>query len=159
MPDVTCMGILVADVIVRPLDEWPERGRLALVDSIDLKSGGLAHTTGIALAKLGVDTAVVGRVGTDPFGDFLVRALEDHGVTPHVLRDPEAPTSTTVAAVASGGERSFIHLIGANGRLTPLDNSYYFLHPTRIFYLGGCFVLPRIDGAPAAGLLPPGRQP
>src|SRR3989442_12792706 len=71
MPDVTCMGILVADVIVRPLDEWPERGRLALVDSIGLRSGGLAHTTGIALAKLGVDTAGAGGGGAGPFGGFF----------------------------------------------------------------------------------------
>src|SRR2546422_7498311 len=78
MPDVTCMGILVADVIVRPLDEWPERGRLALVDSIGLRSGGLAHTTGIALAKLGVDTAVVGRGGTRPFRGFFFSGLVDH---------------------------------------------------------------------------------
>ena len=158
MPDVTCMGILVADVIVRPLDEWPERGRLALVDSIGLRSGGLAHTTGIALAKLGVDTAVVGRVGTDPFGDFLVQALVDHGVRPHVVREAEAPTSTTVVAVASGGERSFMHLIGANGRLSPQDISDDLLHATRIFHLGGCFVLPALDGAPAAGLLRRARQ-
>jgi len=60
--------------------------------------------------------------------------------------------------VASGGERSFIHLIGANGRLTPLDISDDLLHATRIFHLGGCFVLPALDGAPAAGLLRRARQ-
>src|SRR2546422_8348662 len=100
MPDVTCMGILVADVIVRPLDEWPERGRLTLVDSIGLRSGGLAHTTGIALAKLGVDTAVVGRGGTDPFGGFLFLAPVDYGVRPHVVRGPGAPAPPPLAAAA-----------------------------------------------------------
>src|SRR3989442_9014001 len=80
MPDVTCMGILVADVIVRPLDEWPERGRLALVDSIGLRSGGLAHTTGIALAKLGVDTAVGGRGGAAPFWGVFFLLLLEYGV-------------------------------------------------------------------------------
>ena len=29
--DVACLGILVADVFGRPIDEWPERGRLSLV--------------------------------------------------------------------------------------------------------------------------------
>ncbi len=158
MPDVTCAGVLVADVIVRPVDAWPERGRLELVESIALRSGGLAHTTGVTLAKLGVETAVVGRVGTDPFGDFLVQVLVGHGIRPHVAREPQVPTSTTVVAVASGGERSFLHLIGANGRLTPADVSDDLLRSTRIFHLGGYFVLPALDGEPAAGLLRRARQ-
>src|SRR3989441_9685157 len=103
MPDVTCMGILVADVIVRPLDEWPERGRLALVDSIGLRSGGLAHTTGIALAKLGVDTAVGGRVGTDPVGGFLVLAPVDYRGRPPLVREAEAAAPTTVGGLGAGG--------------------------------------------------------
>lgn len=153
MLDVTCAGNLVADIIVRPVDAWPERGRLSPVESIALRSGGLAHTTGVTLAKLGVNTAVIGRVGTDTFGDFLVRVLEDHGVVPHVRRDARAPTSTTVVAVASTGERSFLHLIGANGNLTPADVADDLLRSTRIFHLGGFFVLPSLDGAPAAELL------
>jgi len=153
MPDVTCMGIVVADIIVRPVDAWPQRGRLALEESIVLRSGGLAHTTGIVLAKLGVDTAVVARVGSDLFGDFLVQILADHGVRPHVVREPRVPTSTSVVAVSSGGERSFMHMIGANGRLIPEDISDDLLRATRIFHLGGCFVLPALDGEPAAGLL------
>lgn len=153
MPDVTCAGNLVADVIVRPVNAWPERGRLSPVESIVLRSGGLAHTTGVTLAKLGVQTAVVGRVGTDMFGDYLVRVLEDHGVLPHVRRDARAPTSTTVVAVASTGERSFLHLIGANGNLMPADVADDLLRSTRIFHLGGFFVLPSLDGVPAAELL------
>ncbi len=158
MPDVTCAGVLVADVIVRPVDAWPERGRLALVESIALRSGGLAHTTGVTLSKLGVETAVVGRVGADPFGDFLVQVLVDHGIRPHVAREPQVPTSTTVVTVASGGERSFLHLIGANGRLVAADVSDDLLRSTRILHLGGYFVLPALDGEPAAGLLRRARQ-
>ncbi len=158
MPDVTCAGVLVADVIVRPVDAWPERGRLALVESIALRSGGLAHTTGVTLAKLGVETAVVGRVGADPFGDFLVQILVDHGIRLHVAREPQVPTSTTVVTVASGGERSFLHLIGANGRLVAADVSDDLLRSTRILHLGGYFVLPALDGEPAAGLLRRARQ-
>jgi len=158
MPDVTCVGVLVADVIVRPVDTWPQRGRLALVESVALRSGGLAHTTGVTLAKLGVDTAVVGRVGADPFGEFLVQVLVDHGVRPHVAREPQVPTSTTVVAVASSGERSFLHLIGANARLTGADVSDDLLRSTRILHLGGYFVLPSLDGAPAADLLRRARR-
>src|SRR2546428_1292066 len=156
MPDVTCMGIVVADIIVRPVDAWPQRGRLALEESIVLRSGGLAHTTGIVLAKLGVDTAVVARVGSDLFGDFLVQILADHGVRPHVVREPRVPTSTSVVAVSSGGEGLFMHMIWGKGRLISQDISNELLRPTKNFPLGGCFLLPPLHREPAAGLVPPG---
>lgn len=158
MPDVTCAGVLVADVIVESVDSWPERGRLSRVHSIALRSGGLAHSTAVTLAKLGVQTAVVGRVGADVFGDFLVKVLVDHGVQPHVLREADIPTSATVVAVAGSGERSFLHFVGANGSLQARDIPDDLLHNSRIFHLGGYFVLPGMDGEPAAGLLRRARQ-
>jgi sugar/nucleoside kinase (ribokinase family) len=43
--DGVCLGILVADVIARPIDASPETGTLALVDSITLRGGGCALNT------------------------------------------------------------------------------------------------------------------
>ena len=45
--------------------------RLGLVEQMSLHVGGCAANTGIDLAKLGVDTAVLGKVGAD--GDPLGR--------------------------------------------------------------------------------------
>ncbi len=153
MPDVTCVGVLVADVIVRPVDVWPERGRLVEVESIGLHSGGLAHTTGVTLSKLGVPTAVVGRVGADLLGTFLIDVLREHRVEAHVPRDEDASTSTTIVVVASTGERSFLHLPGANARLGPQDVPDVLLARSRIVHLGGYYLLPAMDGPVAAGML------
>lgn len=158
MPDVTCVGVLVADVIVHPVDAWPEQGRLGLVDGIALRSGGLAHTTSVTLAKLGVPTATVGRVGADPFGSFLIEVLLEHGVESHVRRDDTTTTSTTVVLVASSGERSFLHLVGANARLGSDDVSEALLRSSKVLHLGGYFILPGLDGAPAATLLARARD-
>lgn len=153
MPDVTCVGVLVADVIVRSVDVWPERGRLVRVESIGLHSGGLAHTTGVTLSKLGVPTAVVGRVGADLLGTFLLDVLREHRVEAHVPREKDVNTSTTVVVVASNGERSFLHLQGANARLIPQDVSDTLLARSRVVHLGGYFLLPAMDGPSAAGML------
>lgn len=153
MPDVTCVGVLVADVIVQPVDAWPERGRLVLVDGIEVHTGGLAHTTGITLAKLGISTAVVGRVGADLFGAFLVDALVKNGIDARVRQDDGASTSATVVTVATTGERSFLHLVGANAHLTPEDVPDDLLASSRVLHVGGYFILPGMDGQPAAGLL------
>ncbi len=153
MPDVTCVGVLVADVIVHPVDAWPEQGRLGLVEGIALRSGGLAHTTSVTLAKLGVPTATVGRVGADPFGTFLIEALREHGIESHVRRDETATTSTTVVLVTSGGERSFLHLVGANAKVGSDDVPGALLSTSKVLHLGGYFILPGLDGGPAATLL------
>ncbi len=153
MPTVTCVGVLVADVIVRPVDVWPEHGRLTLVDSIEVHSGGLAHSTAVALAKLGVASAVVGRVGTDLLGTYLLDVLRAHRVDAHVLREDTAHTSATVVAVAGTGERSFLHLPGANANLAAQDVPDSLIRNSRVVHLGGYFLLPALDGMPSAELL------
>ena len=79
MPDVVCLGILVADVVARPVEELP-RGALALMDEVSLHGGGCALNTATGLARLGLDVAVAGKVGDDPLGDFLVGCSDDRGI-------------------------------------------------------------------------------
>src|SRR5205807_6065774 len=116
--DVVCLGILVADVIARPVDELPREGSLGFVEQLVLRSGGCAINTATALQRLGLTPAVAGKVGTDPFGDFLLDVLDERGLDRRlVVRDPSVPTSATVVLVAADGERTFLHLKGANARL------------------------------------------
>src|SRR3990170_4463534 len=152
MPEVTCVGVVVADVIVRPVDAWPQPGRLSLVEHIELHGGGLAYTTAVTLAKLGVSSAVVGRVGGDPLGTYLADGLRADGVEVHLRQDAESSTAATVVTVTSGGERSFLHLRGANGRLVAQDVPDELLARSRVLHLGGFFILPALDGPPVAEL-------
>ena len=111
MPEVTCVGILVADVVGSPIDEMPGHGKLARVERMELHSGGCAANTGVALAKLGVETAIIGKVGEDGFGDFLVRRFEAHGVNIQGLaRDKETATAATMVMVHSDGAGGGINL-------------------------------------------------
>jgi sugar/nucleoside kinase (ribokinase family) len=156
--DVVCLGILVADVIVRPVDELPERGTLGFVDAVTLRAGGCALNTASALVKLGLRTAAVGKVGSDVFGDFVLATLAERGIdAAGVLRDPVVPTSASIALVDSAGERTFLHLQGANaavvaGELGELPFSGRALH------VAGALVLDALDGEPAAALLAEARR-
>ena len=154
MTDVVCVGILVADAIVRPVDDLPPRGTLGLVDEISLHGGGCALNTASALVRLGLRAAVVGRVGTDPFGDHLLGLLDARGVDRRaIVRDPEAPTSASVALVDAAGERTFLHVPGANARLRPEA-----LPPARAVHVAGALVMPALDGEPTARLLARARE-
>ena len=50
-------------------------GELILVDDLPLAIGGCASNVAMDLARLGVDVAVVGCVGRDPFGRFIIETL------------------------------------------------------------------------------------
>ena len=65
-----CVGILVADVVVPPLARLPAAGELIASEDFLVQPGGCAANSAIALRKLGVDAAVVGRVGDAP-GDYV----------------------------------------------------------------------------------------
>jgi sugar/nucleoside kinase (ribokinase family) len=152
--DVVCLGILVADAIARPVDEVPPRGALELVDEISLHGGGCALNTASALVRLGLDARVVGKVGADPFGDFILQLLDERGVDRRgVLQDSAVSTSATVVLVDSAGERTFLHLPGANGRLRREQLDEDALFSGRALHVAGALVMPELDGSPTAGIL------
>ncbi|MGH8982881.1 MAG: carbohydrate kinase family protein, partial [Acidimicrobiia bacterium] len=156
--DVICFGILVADAIVRPVDEHPPRGALALVEEISLRAGGCAVNSAITLARLGLRAAVAGKVGADPFGDFLLARLDEEGVERGaVVRDLRVPTSATAVLVSSDGERTFLHDPGANAALRAEELDRESLFAGRALHLAGTLVMPKLDGEPAAAILAEAR--
>jgi sugar/nucleoside kinase (ribokinase family) len=158
-PDVVCLGILVADVIARPVDDLPAAGSLALVDTVALHGGGCALNTATALKQLGTRPVVVGKVGDDRLGRFLLHLLDEREIMRGgVLVDDAVPTSATVALVSSNGERTFLHVKGANATLRrdELDASLVF--SGRALHVAGALVLDSLDGEPCASLLAEARR-
>ena len=159
MSEVVCLGILVADVYGRPIDDWPEHGRLAVVGEMGIGLGGCAANTGLGLVKLGVDTAVVGKVGEDGFGRFVTETLRSGGAkTEGVVVDDRPGTSATMVMIDSQGERTFLHYPGANGRLRVEEINFDLIASCRIFHCAGALVMPGFDGAPMAECLRRARE-
>jgi len=159
MPEVACLGILVADVLARPVDTFPERGRLTLVDRMELHTGGCAGNTAIGLSRLGVSASVIGKVGNDGFGDFYLAAMERERVDASgIVRDSTANTSSTMVMVHGDGERSFIHYIGANGTLRAEDIDLTRLAGVKLLHVAGALLMPAIDGEPIARILKHAKQ-
>ncbi len=152
--DVLCIGIAVADVLGKPIDFLPEKGRLILLEEITLNTGGCAVNTGIALAKLGFKVGIIARVGKDGFGDFIISRLKTYGInTSGVKIDDKLKTSATMVAISREGERSFWHYLGANSNLSLEDIPDKFLKRAKILHIAGTNVLPSLDGKPTGILL------
>src|SRR2546427_5230119 len=107
-PSVLCAGILVADIFVPPVPALPGAGELRATDDFLIDSGGCAANTATCLAKLGVPTAVAGRVGGDLFGEFIAGDLSGKGIdTTGLKRSTTQGTSKTVVLTVAGEDRRF----------------------------------------------------
>ena len=152
--DVLSLGIYVVDVLGRPIDQFPEKGRLALFDELEIHTGGCANNTAIALTRLGISAGAMGKVGTDAFGDLILQGLVDNGIdTTGMQQDISTGTSFSFVAVASDGERTFYHYIGANGELCETDLDWDVIKSAKILHIAGALVMPRFDGTPMANVL------
>jgi len=150
---VVCLGILVADVIGRPIDTVPAPGTLQLVPSISTHIGGCAANSGIGLQTLGMPTLVVGKVGRDGFGDFVRSELKRAGAQTALVVDDFAPTSATMVLVQSNAERAFLHCIGANAQFQLADFDLALLDGATWLHIAGHGLMPRFDGGQCAQLL------
>src|ERR1019366_2345929 len=136
--DVVCVGILVADIFSSPVDAMPAAGELKLAERFLLSAGGCAVNTAACLRRRGKQVRVVGKVGRDLFGDFVVRDLERLGMdASSVKRSETHPTSGTFILNVKGEDRRYIHLMGANADLSAEDIDLDALTGARVLYVGG----------------------
>ncbi|BFU34275.1 aminoimidazole riboside kinase [Enterobacter asburiae] len=74
--------------------------------------GGAPANVAVGIARLGGQSAFIGRVGDDPFGRFMAKTLADERVDVKFLRlDPAHRTSTVVVDLDDQGERSFTFMV------------------------------------------------
>lgn len=147
MKKVACVGILVADVIVEPVNGYPGHGVLKQVNGITLHNGGNAMTASINLTKMGVDASIVGKVGDDMFGTYLRGRLNEVGVDTRGLKtDSTTQTSASVLMISEDGERSFFHCVGTNGTFGIDDVDFDVIAEADLVFVTGSFLLDRFDG-------------
>ncbi|MGO4268360.1 PfkB family carbohydrate kinase [Paenibacillus sp. TAF58] len=100
---IVCLGELLIDFV-------PEVNGQALADvtSFQRAAGGAPANVAAAVAKLGGDARFIGKIGRDPFGDFLVRTLDEVGVHTAVVQTDEAKTGLAFVSLRADGERDFL---------------------------------------------------
>lgn len=154
MSKVICLGILVADLIAKPVSHFPARGTLTSVDKMELHTGGCATNTAIALAKLGEDVGVIGLIGEDGLGSFVSNQLKSENVNIDGLKSTtKVGTSTSIVLSDLDGERSFLYYSGANGIFIEETINFTLIENCKFLFIAGSLLLPAFDGLPTARLL------
>ncbi|MFY9278727.1 MAG: carbohydrate kinase [Caldicoprobacterales bacterium] len=93
------------------IDFIPTKKGLGLKDVTFFKKspGGAPANVASAVAKLGGDSAFIGKVGADPFGDFLVDTLNGIGVdTRYMTRTSKTNTTLAFVSLKQDGNREFL---------------------------------------------------
>lgn len=109
---VVGIGSPVLDYILK-LDRMPRGDEFLEVRDSSCQGGGRTATALAALAKLGVETALIGHVGNDLFGRYVMKELEMLGVnTEHMVVD-EADTNMGIPLVdLTSGKRAILRKRG-----------------------------------------------
>jgi ribokinase len=108
--------VAVGDVMIDVLCAETPSPETRVHAEISIRPGGSAVNAAIAAASAGASALLIGRVGSDPSGDFVLDSLKKHGVEARLGRDLGL---TTGAAVSFGS--SVVAHRGANARLSPRD--------------------------------------
>lgn len=119
---VTVVGSVNMDLVVQ-VERHPKPGETLLGSDYATHPGGKGANQAVAAARLGAAVDFVGRVGADPYGERLARALEEAGVGTGALRSTERPSGVAFIQVDRKGQNSIVVSPGANSDLTPASLS------------------------------------
>lgn len=123
------------------VDFLPNRRGVSLrdVDSFRKVVGGAPTNMALGLARLGCRSALVGKIGDDEFGAFVLETLRDAGVDVEgVACTDEAKTGLTFVTLDDDGDRSFLFYRdpSADMLLRPDDVDPTVLSRAEIFQVG-----------------------
>jgi fructokinase len=107
---IYAIGELLIDFIAK------EEGKLKDVREFEKHPGGAPANVVVGLRRLGVKSALISKVGDDPFGEFLIEELKKEGVeTKYIIKDTNKHTGVV-----------FVQLVGAKPEFILYDGVAYF---------------------------------
>ncbi len=108
--------------LVATAPRLPVAGETLLGGDFFKAPGGKGANQAVAVARLGIPTYMVGRVGAYSFGNELISSLETAGVhTDNVSIEAIANSGVAVIIVDDAGENQIIVIPGANGLVDDED--------------------------------------
>lgn len=143
-PEIIVAGHLCLDIIpglqninIQQPEDFFVPGKLVDSSQAEVSTGGCVSNTGLGLTKIGIKTALMGKVGEDSFGQ-IVRSLikDDWGITDGMIVDENSVTSHTIVISPKGYDRMFLHCPGANDTFCADDIDFNLVSKAKHFHFG-----------------------
>ena len=120
MAEILVVGSLNTDLVVRA-PHFPAPGETISGEDLRVIPGGKGANQSVAAARHGAEVSILGRVGKDNFGDFLLDNLKSNHVDSHYVKRDDASTGTATIIVDANGQNSIVLSAGANGKVSVAD--------------------------------------
>ena len=133
-----CLDIIPPLISVADFGSAFKPGRLLETGPVLMSTGGAVSNTGLALHKLGINTQLMGKVGSDIFGQAvlnLVKDIDEKLAGGMNIVAGEA-SSYTVILNPPNTDRIFLHCPGANDTFGVEDINYDLLRQVDLFHFG-----------------------
>lgn len=144
--DILCVGLIVSDLLVRPINKGVFDVDATTVDDFKIMPGGDATNESIILSRLGANVGLVGKLGDDVMGQLILKQIEANNVdVTNVKIDPDTKTSTSIVLINENGDRNFIGCKGNNDDFSIEDIDLNILRHTKIVNIGSLFAHPKLD--------------
>ncbi|HEU5227973.1 MAG TPA: ribokinase [Ktedonobacteraceae bacterium] len=105
---VVILGSLITDLVTRA-PRLPQPGETLLGDDFSTFLGGKGINQAIVAARQGAKVTMIGRVGTDTFGDNFFPVLTHEGIdSTHITRDTTVGTGVSLLIVSSESGQNVI---------------------------------------------------
>jgi sugar/nucleoside kinase (ribokinase family) len=139
--DLIVLGEINPDIVVTDPDPVPRFGQQEqVVDAITMTIGSSSAIAACGAARLGLRVAMVGVVGDDPFGRFMLEAMRERGIDTTACRiDQDMPTGATVI-LARATDRAIFTALGTIAAASATDMSAELLARARHLHVGSYFL-------------------
>lgn len=152
--DVICLGLMIYDVLVKPVTKESLDREHNRVDFVKTSTGGDAFNVANALARIGLKSALIGKIGDDRAGKVLLDVAAENGVdTKSVIISQKYGTATSVLLVHPDAQRSSLYYAGANDDFREEDIDFEKIKSAKILAIGSTIVLRGLDGEGMTRLL------
>ncbi|WP_434799244.1 ribokinase [Terrisporobacter vanillatitrophus] len=120
MKKICVIGSLNMDLVVN-VDEMPKKGQTLIGGNFKEVPGGKGANQAVAIAKLGGDVSMIGKVGNDGFGQTLINALKANNVKTDYIQIENCSSGVAMITVDKNAENSIVVAPGANFRVLRED--------------------------------------
>lgn len=128
----------IGEVLIDFISE--EAGAINKVKGFQKCPGGAPANFAVGLARLGVDVAFIGKVGNDPFGDYLLEVLKNEKVNTENVMKAQKNERTALAFVSldEDAERDFVFYRknAADLQLTEKELNLNYLTKAKYIHFG-----------------------
>ncbi|MHB8392338.1 MAG: ribokinase [Acidobacteriaceae bacterium] len=118
MRPIVVVGSINMD-LVSTVSRIPAGGETLLGSSFQMHSGGKGANQAVAVARLDYPVEMIGKLGSDLFGERLRAQLQRAGVGMAGVETVEGPSGIAAITVAATGENSIVVTPGANAAVSP----------------------------------------